>query len=235
MATSTASRTWVSDWLSSRTTTSSRRSWSGAKWWEIKIRRNQRFPQPLVICYSTVKDLLPHLHTQLKLFILKIIYTLASFLFTMLNSFYVLSHFEKLQLKSRLSNYFILASCYIRITVEDTKLGQCRSKLTLHFWPQLKLASPPHTTFSTWTSAEHSPRFPLYLNLTNNLNFSVLKIVFIESLSNCFIFYFFSGEEKELNPFMRVSQPAVRHFVGDLDNDIDTMTAVRAAKDKFKM
>jgi hypothetical protein len=34
---------------------------------------------------------------------------------------------------------------------------------------------------------------------------------------------------------MRVSQSTVRHFVGDLDNDIDTMTAVRAAKDKFKM
>ncbi len=114
----------------------------------------------------------------------------------MLNSFYVLSHFEKLHLKSRLNYYFILASCYIRITAEDTKLGQCRSKLTLLFWPQLKLASPPHTTFPTWTSAEHSPRLPLYLNLTNNLIFSVLKIVFIKLLSNDFIFYFFQAKRK---------------------------------------
>ena len=45
----------------------------------------------------------------------------------------------------------------------------------------------------------------------------------------------FSGEEKAHNPFMRVMQPSVRRFVGNADNDIDAMAAVRAAKDKFKM
>jgi len=45
----------------------------------------------------------------------------------------------------------------------------------------------------------------------------------------------FAGEEKALNPFMRVAQASVRAFAGNLDNDIDTMAAVRAAKDKFKM
>ena len=45
----------------------------------------------------------------------------------------------------------------------------------------------------------------------------------------------FSGEEKAHNPFMRVMQPSVRRFVGNADDDIDAMAAVRAAKDKFKM
>lgn len=41
------------------------------------------------------------------------------------------------------------------------------------------------------------------------------------------------GEEKEINPFMRVSQPSVRQLSGK-DNDIDTMTFVRTLKDNFK-
>ena len=42
-----------------------------------------------------------------------------------------------------------------------------------------------------------------------------------------------SGEEKEINPFMRVSQPDVRKL-SEKDNDIDAMTFVRALKDNFK-
>jgi hypothetical protein len=46
---------------------------------------------------------------------------------------------------------------------------------------------------------------------------------------------FTAGEEKELNPFMRVAQPSIRKFAGNADNDVDAMAFVRAAKDKFKM
>ena len=42
-----------------------------------------------------------------------------------------------------------------------------------------------------------------------------------------------SGEEKQINPFMRVSQPDVRKL-SEKDNDVDTMTFVRALKDNFK-
>lgn len=41
------------------------------------------------------------------------------------------------------------------------------------------------------------------------------------------------GEEKQINPFMRVSQPDVRKL-SEKDNDVDTMTFVRALKDNFK-
>ncbi len=45
----------------------------------------------------------------------------------------------------------------------------------------------------------------------------------------------FLGEEKQLNPFMRVSEASVRAFVGNPSDDVETMCKVRAAKDNFKM
>ena len=42
-----------------------------------------------------------------------------------------------------------------------------------------------------------------------------------------------AGEEKQLNPFMRVNQPSLRALSGK-DSDVETMTFVRTMKDNFK-
>merc|ERR1712156_728429 len=41
------------------------------------------------------------------------------------------------------------------------------------------------------------------------------------------------GDEKQINPFMRVNQPEVRKL-SHKDNDVDTMTFIRSLKDNFK-
>ena len=43
----------------------------------------------------------------------------------------------------------------------------------------------------------------------------------------------FLGEEKLINPFMRVALPALRNL-SEKDNDVDTMTFLRTLKDNFK-
>ena len=75
------------------------------------------------------------------------------------------------------------------------------------------------------------------LNFDKCYNFNWSYISRLKSEKQCFVQpnVRFSGEEKEVNPFMRVSQDTVRRFAGNLDNDIDTMAAVSAAKDKFRM
>ncbi|CAG9093820.1 unnamed protein product [Plutella xylostella] len=41
------------------------------------------------------------------------------------------------------------------------------------------------------------------------------------------------GEEKSYNPFMRVNSPSVQQFAGK-NNPVETMKAIRDAKDNFK-
>ena len=41
------------------------------------------------------------------------------------------------------------------------------------------------------------------------------------------------GDEKQINPFMRVNQPGVQKL-SQKDNDVDVMTFVRSLKDDFK-
>lgn len=45
--------------------------------------------------------------------------------------------------------------------------------------------------------------------------------------------FFFLGEEKITNPFMRVNSPSVQNFVG-CSNAFDVMRALRTRKDNFK-
>lgn len=42
------------------------------------------------------------------------------------------------------------------------------------------------------------------------------------------------GEEKQINPFMRVAEPEVQKFAGSSADPVETMRLVRLSKDSFK-